>query len=30
MDMIETLKSAGIIPVIVIENEEQAVPRRRW
>ena len=26
MDMIETLKSAGIIPVIVIENEEQAVP----
>ena len=26
MDMIETLKSAGIIPVIVIENEEQSVP----
>ena len=26
MDMIETLQSAGIIPVIVIENEEQAVP----
>ena len=26
MDMIETLKSVGIIPVIVIENEEQAVP----
>ena len=29
MDMIETLKSAGIIPVIVIENEEQAVPLAR-
>ena len=26
MDIVETLKSAGIIPVIVIENEEQAVP----
>ncbi len=29
MDMIETLKSAGIIPVIVIEKEEQAVPLAR-
>ena len=27
--MIETLKSAGIIPVIVIEKEEQAVPLAR-
>ena len=26
MNIIETLKSAGIIPVIVIEKEEQAVP----
>ena len=26
MNIVETLKSAGIIPVIVIENEEQAVP----
>lgn len=26
MDIVETLKSAGIIPVIVIEKEEQAVP----
>ncbi len=26
MELIETLKNAGIIPVIVIENEEQAVP----
>ena len=26
MDMIETLGKAGIIPVIVIEKEEQAVP----
>ena len=26
MDMIETLKSAGIIPVIVIDKVEQAVP----
>ncbi|MGN0846764.1 MAG: bifunctional 4-hydroxy-2-oxoglutarate aldolase/2-dehydro-3-deoxy-phosphogluconate aldolase [Kiritimatiellia bacterium] len=29
MDMVETLKNAGIIPVIVIENEEQAVPLAR-
>ena len=26
MNIVETFKSAGIIPVIVIENEEQAVP----
>ena len=26
MNIVETLKSAGIIPVIVIEKEEQAVP----
>lgn len=26
MDIVETLKSAGIIPVIVIDREEQAVP----
>ena len=26
MNMIETLGKAGIIPVIVIEKEEQAVP----
>lgn len=26
MDMIETLGRAGIVPVIVIEKEEQAVP----
>jgi 2-dehydro-3-deoxyphosphogluconate aldolase/(4S)-4-hydroxy-2-oxoglutarate aldolase len=26
MDMIETFRSAGIIPVIVIEDEEKAVP----
>ena len=26
MNIIETLKLAGIIPVIVIEKEEQAVP----
>ena len=26
MDMVETLSKAGIIPVIVIEKEEQAVP----
>ena len=26
MDIVETLSSAGIIPVIVIEREEQAVP----
>ncbi len=26
MELIETLKNAGIIPVVVIENEEQAVP----
>ena len=26
MEMIETLGKAGIIPVIVIEKEEQAVP----
>lgn len=26
IDIVETLKSAGIIPVIVIEREEQAVP----
>ncbi len=26
MDMIETLKAPGIIPVIVIDSEEQAVP----
>ena len=26
MDMIETLGKAGIIPVIVIEKAEQAVP----
>ena len=26
MDMVETFKSAGIIPVIVIEDEEKAVP----
>ena len=26
MDMVETLKKAGIIPVIVIEDEAQAVP----
>jgi 2-dehydro-3-deoxyphosphogluconate aldolase/(4S)-4-hydroxy-2-oxoglutarate aldolase len=26
MDIVETLKSAGVIPVIVIEKEEQAVP----
>ena len=26
MDIVETLKSAGIIPVIVIEDEAQAVP----
>ena len=26
MDVVETLKSAGIIPVIVIEDEEKAVP----
>ena len=26
MDIVETLKSAGIIPVIVIDKEEQAVP----
>lgn len=29
MDMIETLGRAGIIPVIVIEKEEQAVPLAR-
>ena len=29
MDMIETLGKAGIIPVIVIEREEQAVPLAR-
>jgi len=29
MDMIETLGKAGIIPVIVIEKEEQAVPLAR-
>jgi 2-dehydro-3-deoxyphosphogluconate aldolase/(4S)-4-hydroxy-2-oxoglutarate aldolase len=29
MDIAETLKSAGIIPVIVIEKEEQAVPLAR-
>ena len=29
MDMIETLKAPGIIPVIVIEKEEQAVPLAR-
>ena len=29
MDMIETLGKAGIIPVIVIENEAQAVPLAR-
>lgn len=26
MEVVETLKSAGIIPVIVIEDEAQAVP----
>lgn len=26
MDVVETLKSAGIIPVIVIEDEARAVP----
>ena len=26
MNIVETLESAGIIPVIVIEKEEQAVP----
>ena len=26
MDVVETLKSAGIIPVIVIEDEAKAVP----
>ena len=26
MDIVETLKSAGIIPVIVIDKVEQAVP----
>ena len=29
MDMVETLKKAGIIPVIVIEDEAQAVPLAR-
>jgi len=29
MDMIETLGKAGVIPVIVIESEEQAVPLAR-
>lgn len=29
MDMVETLKNAGIIPVIVIEDEAQAVPLAR-
>ena len=29
MDMIETLGKAGIIPVIVIDREEQAVPLAR-
>ena len=29
MDMIETLGKAGVIPVIVIEKEEQAVPLAR-
>ena len=29
MDMIETLGKAGVIPVIVIENEAQAVPLAR-
>ena len=29
MDMVETLGKAGIIPVIVIEKEEQAVPLAR-
>ena len=29
MDMVETLKRAGIIPVIVIEDEAQAVPLAR-
>lgn len=29
MNIVETLKSAGIIPVIVIEKEEQAVPLAR-
>ena len=26
MDIVETLGKAGVIPVIVIEKEEQAVP----
>ncbi len=29
MELIETLKNAGIIPVVVIENEAQAVPLAR-
>jgi len=29
MDIVNTLKEAGIIPVIVLENEEQAVPLAR-
>ncbi|MGN0852582.1 MAG: bifunctional 4-hydroxy-2-oxoglutarate aldolase/2-dehydro-3-deoxy-phosphogluconate aldolase [Kiritimatiellia bacterium] len=29
MDMVETLKRAGVIPVIVIEDEAQAVPLAR-
>jgi len=29
MDVVETLKSAGVIPVIVIEDEAQAVPLAR-
>ena len=29
MDMVETLKKAGVIPVIVIEDEAQAVPLAR-
>jgi len=29
MDIVETLKAVGVVPVIVIENEEQAVPLAR-
>jgi 2-dehydro-3-deoxyphosphogluconate aldolase/(4S)-4-hydroxy-2-oxoglutarate aldolase len=29
MDIVKTLQSAGIIPVIVIEREDQAVPLAR-
>ena len=29
MDIIETLKKAGVVPVIVIEDEAKAVPLAR-